>query len=341
VRIYNRVMSSDEMAQLCAYYLQQKNMAVLTADRINQTGFLQTNVFMGVMAIGTNSTTNALSVIGTVSATRFYGNGNSLMNLNGGNIVNASISGSKLANLTVTSNQIANSTIHTGKLELVSVDARYVNANGDTMTGILQLPADGLRVNSNQFVIVGGNVGIGTNNPSKKLQVVGDISVADPNGTNKVLISKGTTGGAIAVGSSSGITKVGLFGNSLSSYFLNGLGVGTANPNPSVSLHIVSKGGVQQWPIEVLNTDGTYLYNFYVDNYGSASLFLSATSVVPGYAVCVNAGGNSYFNGGSLGIGTSSPSEKLHVTGKGRFDGGISFVTNLGDIGMGAYTNGL
>ncbi|MDD4869424.1 MAG: LamG domain-containing protein [Kiritimatiellae bacterium] len=255
----------------------------------------------------------------TASFSSVSGNGSGLTNL----------SGSALASASVT----------TAKLDLVDVDARYVNANGDTMTGILQLPTDGLRVNSNQLTMVNGNIGLGTTNPSKKLQVVGDISVADQNGTNKVIISKGTSGGAITVNSSSGVTKVGLFGNTSPSYFLNGLGVGTASAHPSVSLQVVSKGGEHQWPIEVVNTDGNTLYNFYVNNYGSASLWLSATSVVPGYAVSINAGGDSYFNGGNLAVGTNVPSAKLHVNGDIKAEGGISYVVPLGDVGMGVYTN--
>ena len=177
VRIYNRKLSSEEISQIYGYYQQDKNVAVLTADKFSQTGYLQTNVFMGNVGIGTNTATNALSVAGTASATFFVGNGSMLTSLAGGNIANASIAGSKLANLTVTSNQIANSTITTGKLHLASVDARYVNATGDTMNGVLQLPADGLRVNSNQLIVVGGKVGVGTNNPAEKLHVYGNLRV--------------------------------------------------------------------------------------------------------------------------------------------------------------------
>lgn len=53
----------------------------------------------------------------------------------------------------------------------------YVNISGDTMTGILYLPTNGLTAGSNQLVLSGGNVGIGNATPSYKLDVTGSIRV--------------------------------------------------------------------------------------------------------------------------------------------------------------------
>ncbi|MEQ1875074.1 MAG: hypothetical protein ABL958_00415 [Bdellovibrionia bacterium] len=50
-------------------------------------------------------------------------------------------------------------------------DADYVNVGGDTMTGALALPSNGLAVGATQLVVSGGNVGIGTSGPSSRLQV--------------------------------------------------------------------------------------------------------------------------------------------------------------------------
>ena len=47
-----------------------------------------------------------------------------------------------------------------------------VAKSGDTMTGVLTLPANGLTVGTDQLVISGGNVGIGTSSPTYKLGVV-------------------------------------------------------------------------------------------------------------------------------------------------------------------------
>jgi len=46
-----------------------------------------------------------------------------------------------------------------------------VNKAGDTMTGVLNLPANGLVAGTNQFVLSGGNVGIGFTSPAAKLGV--------------------------------------------------------------------------------------------------------------------------------------------------------------------------
>jgi len=42
---------------------------------------------------------------------------------------------------------------------------------------------------------------------------------------------------------------------------------------------------------------------------------------------------------GKVGVGTNSPSEKFHVTGTARFDSGITYIPEMGDISMGVYTN--
>ena len=51
--------------------------------------------------------------------------------------------------------------------------ATYVKKSGDTMTGALSLPANGLSCGSNQLVLANGFVGMGTRNPERTLHVVG------------------------------------------------------------------------------------------------------------------------------------------------------------------------
>jgi len=68
-----------------------------------------------------------------------------------------------------------------GAITINSVsDSTKVSKAGDTMSGALGLPADGLTVGTSQLVLSGGNVGIGTVNPQAKLQVNGQIAVAIP-----------------------------------------------------------------------------------------------------------------------------------------------------------------
>ena len=51
-----------------------------------------------------------------------------------------------------------------------------VSKAGDTMTGVLTLPGSGIIAGTNQLVISGGNVGIGTATPASTLQVSGSFA---------------------------------------------------------------------------------------------------------------------------------------------------------------------
>lgn len=65
-----------------------------------------------------------------------------------------------------------------------------VSKTGDTMTGTLNLAANGLAVGTSQLVVSGGNVGIGTAGPGQKLTVAGTIhstsgGIKFPDGTTQ------------------------------------------------------------------------------------------------------------------------------------------------------------
>jgi hypothetical protein len=67
----------------------------------------------------------------------------------------------------VTNRQDAESTLQTG------INVR-VNKSGDTMSGKLNLPTDGLTAGNNQLVLSGGKVGIGTGGPTAGLTISGN-----------------------------------------------------------------------------------------------------------------------------------------------------------------------
>ena len=97
----------------------------------------------GNVGIGTAAApAQKLEVNGTVKATGFQGNGSGLTNVTG-------------------------------------VDSTKVAKSGDAMTGALNLPANGLAVGTNQLVVSGGNVGIGTT-PGAKLDVNGNLKINGP-----------------------------------------------------------------------------------------------------------------------------------------------------------------
>jgi len=81
-----------------------------------------------------------------------------------------------------------------------------LNKAGDTMTGVLNLASNGLVVGTNQFVISGNNVGIGTTTPDSNLHVFGvshiekqsndsysstSSSVNYPSGANLIMANSG------------------------------------------------------------------------------------------------------------------------------------------------------
>ncbi|MBI5528137.1 MAG: hypothetical protein HY897_17535 [Deltaproteobacteria bacterium] len=68
-------------------------------------------------------------------------------------------------------------------------DARFVNAAGDTMTGAIGLPADGLKIGADQLVCKNGNLGLGVADPGSRLHVVGGGEL----GGTGVISSSGTT----------------------------------------------------------------------------------------------------------------------------------------------------
>jgi hypothetical protein len=63
-----------------------------------------------------------------------------------------------------------------------------VNKTGDTMTGTLNLPANGLAVGTNQLVTSNGRVGIGKSTPTETLDVVGNIRL----NKKEILLADGT-----------------------------------------------------------------------------------------------------------------------------------------------------
>ena len=90
-------------------------------------------------------------------------------------IADNTIVAGNIATGAVETTEILDGTIAVGDLNTTSVDTTYVNKGGSTMTGTLNLPSNGLVVGTNQLIVTGGDVGIGTAAPSEKLEVAGNI----------------------------------------------------------------------------------------------------------------------------------------------------------------------
>jgi trimeric autotransporter adhesin len=115
-----------------------------------------------------------------------------------------------------------------------------VNRAGDTMTGALSLPSNGLAVGTSQFVVSGGNVGIGTTTPvGGMLSIVQGSSAAL--GSNAIAIGNSGAGlYGLRNESNNGLSIDTAFGGTWSSRVYisrnNGaIGFGTINPSNSLS----------------------------------------------------------------------------------------------------------
>lgn len=173
-----------------------------------------------------------------------------------------------------------------------------------------------------------GNVGIGATSPATKLQVAnaGEVIVrssmtaadgyrggfeADNQHTGGTIWSMFSTnnsdgyfgGGKFVIANES---MGGVDANTTSKFVIDGSGkVGIGTTSPSV-------------PLDVQGTDGLFITRTsgglatYIENDGGWP-FMAMYQIGGGAKIIINTNGNSYFNGGNVGINTTSPSEKLHV----------------------------
>jgi hypothetical protein len=244
----------------------------------------------------------------------------------------------------------------------------YVRITGDTMSGALALPANGLAAGVNQLVLSGGNVGIGTTTPAAKLDVdagatatgifaqttstsgravTGSASAATGPTYGVYGVSSSTSGtGIFAMANAGSGTTYGLFArsDSTSGYGIYGAatagsgttygvygssaspaGWGLYTPNNAHVGGTLSINGGVSLPASGITGAGTGSgLNADLLDGSHASAFASASGSAnyiqnqtgSNQAAGFRITGNGIFNGGQIGIGTTSPSAsyKLHVS---------------------------
>jgi hypothetical protein len=139
--------------------------------------------------------------------------------------------------------------------------ASYVAKAGDTMTGTLNLPSNGLTVGTNQLAVSSSNVGIGTSSPAQKLHVNGDIRLGDGGGTGAIFTD--ATNGLRFMLPAAGTSNT----ESMRIDSSGNVGIGTTSPSPKLYV-----SGSAAANISALTDAATIAVNMSVANNFSVTL---------------------------------------------------------------------
>ena len=192
--------------------------------------------------------------------------------------------------------------------------------------------------NNTKFSILsGGNVGIGTASPAKKLEVAGDIQAKDSAVLSGATASQGYTFHDFGTGwGYKGVqspSRLAMFTASAERVTIDSdgnVGIGTTSPEQELHVYqgttkLESTNG-NDLSLQLGRSDNANLWNF---NHAGGDLRIYNNGG-NGYDIlfAVNSGGGVINN--KVGIGTANPTEKLHVEGSIELESGFSIASTSG-----------
>lgn len=213
-------------------------------------------------------------------------------------------------------------------------DSRIVNAvqrTGDTMTGTLNLPSDGLVVGGSQLIVSGGNVGVGTPLPGAKIEVQQPID--NINGGLKITNAAGDH--SVHLWTEGNVARLNSYANGAGDLAINSGGgnVGIGVINPAHKLDISSSGSTSMRVNSAAGSQGYILYSVegvpkaYVgvaNNGGILAGIGNGEFAIAAQATKVHLSSNgsphlTVATNGDVGVGTTTPTAKLDVAGAVKF----------------------
>jgi hypothetical protein len=265
-----------------------------TTASINTTGIITaTGGFnIGIQSGGTNITT------GVITAINFIGSGNTFSYNSATKVINVTISGSGgsgISSVSISSNT-------TNQAQYIPYITSFGNTTGFGATTLLVYNPSS------------GNLGIGTTNPTSKLQVQGDgrftgiitassFDLIDASGTPTIESPNNLYLNATTVAISTNITIGGEVQSNLRVGSSYSVGIGTTNPTSK--LHVVGDGRF------------TGIITASTLNIGTGGTVFTTTAI------------------GNIGIGTTNPTVKLQVQG----DANISGILTASKVASGIISN--